>query len=37
MEAGEFENEFNKAKKNYLPNLLYAISRSFDEDEFRLI
>lgn len=33
METGEFENEFNKAKKNYLPNLLYAITRSFDEDE----
>lgn len=36
MEIGEFENEFNKAKKNYLPNLLYAISKSFDENEFEI-
>ena len=33
MESGEFENEFNKAKKNYLPNLLYAISKSVDKNE----
>lgn len=32
MESGSFENEFNKAKKNYLPNLLYAISKSIDKD-----
>ena len=36
MEVGEFENEFNKAKKNYLPNLLYAISKSFDENEIEI-
>lgn len=33
MESGEFENEFNKAKKNYLPNLLYAISKSIEKDD----
>lgn len=32
MESGDFENEFNKAKKNYLPNLLYAISKSCSKD-----
>lgn len=36
MEYGEFENEFNKAKKNYLPNLLYAISKSIDENEIEV-
>lgn len=25
---GEFENVFNKSKKNYIPNLLYAIAKS---------
>lgn len=32
MERGNFENEFNKAKKNYMPNLLYAIAKSVPED-----
>lgn len=32
MESGDFENEFNKAKKNFIPNLLYAISKSCDVD-----
>lgn len=36
MESGEFENEFNKAKKNYLPNLLYAISKSIDKDDIEI-
>lgn len=36
MESGEFENEFNKAKKNYLPNLLYAISKSIDKDDIEV-
>lgn len=36
MESGSFENEFNKAKKNYLPNLLYAISKSVDKDSEKL-
>lgn len=33
MMKGEFENKFNKAKKNYLPNLLYAIGRSTSEND----
>lgn len=36
MESGEFENEFNKAKKNYLPNLLYAISKSIEKDNIEV-
>lgn len=36
MESGSFENEFNKAKKNYFPNLLYAISKSVDKDSEQL-
>lgn len=36
MESGEFENEFNKAKKNYLPNLLYAISKSIEKDDIEV-
>lgn len=28
LERGLFDNEFNKAKKDYLPNLLYAIANS---------
>lgn len=28
MTKGSFDNEFNKSKKNYLPNLLYAIAKS---------
>ena len=28
MEKGTFNNTFNKAKKDYLPNLLYAIIKS---------
>lgn len=28
MEKGTFDNEYNKSKKNYKPNLLYAISKS---------
>ncbi|WP_338631868.1 ParM/StbA family protein [Clostridium baratii] len=36
MESGSFENEFNKAKKNYLPNLLYAISKSIDSNKIEI-
>lgn len=32
MESGDFENEFNKAKKKFIPNLLYAISKSSEKD-----
>lgn len=32
MEIGSFDNTFNKAQKNYLPNLLYAIYRSIEAD-----
>lgn len=32
MEKGSFDNEYNKSKKNYKPNLLYAISISIHED-----
>lgn len=33
MERGKFDNEFNKAKKDYIPNLLYAISKSIKPSE----
>lgn len=33
MMKGEFENKFNKAAKNYLPNLLYAIGKSTTESD----
>lgn len=33
MESGNFENEFNKAKKNFIPNLLYAIAKSTEDNE----
>lgn len=36
MESGNFENEFNKAKRHYLPNLLYAISKSIDGDKLEV-
>ena len=29
---GSFDNEFNKTKKNYIPNLLWAIHKSTDKD-----
>lgn len=32
MEKGSFDNEYNKSKKNYKPNLLYAISNSVQKD-----
>lgn len=32
MEIGNFDNTFNKAQKNYLPNLLYAIYKSVSEE-----
>lgn len=32
MEIGSFDNTFNKAQKNYLPNLLYAIYKSVREE-----
>jgi len=28
MGTGEYDNTFNKSKKNYIPNLLYAIAKS---------
>lgn len=33
MMKGEFENKFNKAAKNYLPNLLYAVGKSTTESD----
>lgn len=30
MEAGDFDNTFNKAQKDYLPNLMYAFYKSID-------
>lgn len=36
MESGNFENEFNKAKKNFIPNLLYAIAKSTEDDEVKV-
>lgn len=33
----EFEYTFNKNKKNYLPNLLYAISKSTEESKIKLV
>lgn len=32
MEKGTFDNEYNKSKKNYKPNLLYAISKSIPKN-----
>lgn len=37
MTKGKFDNVFNKAKKNYLPNLLYAIGKSTEESEINLV
>lgn len=39
MEKGEFNNTFNKAKKNYMPNLMYAIIKSseYDREDFNLM
>lgn len=39
MEKGTFNNTFNKAKKDYLPNLLYAIikSSSNHQEDFNLM
>lgn len=37
MMKGEFENKFNKAEKNYLPNLLYAIGQSTTDEEIDLV
>lgn len=37
MEIGNFDKEYNKAAKDYMPNLLYAISKSTDETEINLI
>ena len=39
MEKGKFDNTFNKAQKNYLPNLLYAIikSSSPEDEDFNLM
>ena len=39
MEHGYFDNKFNKAKKNFMPNLLYAIIRSSDvkQEDFNLM
>lgn len=37
MEKASWDKEFNKANKNYMPNLLYAIYRSFpNEDKLKL-
>lgn len=33
----EFEYVFNKNKKNYMPNLLYAISKSTEESKIKLV
>ncbi|MBN1079250.1 ParM/StbA family protein [Clostridium botulinum] len=37
MQKGEFENKFNKAEKNYMPNLLYAIAQSTSDKEIDLV
>lgn len=37
MMKGEFENKFNKAAKNYMPNLLYAIGKSTQDKEIDLV
>ncbi len=34
---GNFDNIFNKAKKNYLPNLLYAIAKSTEDENINLV
>lgn len=36
MTKGTFDNTFNKSKKEYLPNLLYAIALSSEEQKFDL-
>lgn len=33
MGIGEFDNTYNKAEKDYMPNLMYAIYKSIDEDK----
>jgi plasmid segregation protein ParM len=33
MEKGEYDNEFNKSLKNYIPNLLFAIHKSISARE----
>jgi plasmid segregation protein ParM len=33
MMKGSFDNEFDKSKKNYLPNLLYAIGKSISSED----
>lgn len=39
MEKGTFDNRYNKAKKNFLPNLFYAIIKSSNptDEEFNLM
>lgn len=37
MAKGSFEFTFNKAQKNYMPNLLYAIGKSTQEEEINLV
>jgi len=37
MEKGTFDNKFNKAQKNYLPNLLYAIIKSTSNEDINLM
>ncbi len=39
MGTGEYDNTFNKSKKNYIPNLLYAIAKSStkDDNEFNIV
>jgi plasmid segregation protein ParM len=37
MQKGDLESEFNKAEKNYMPNLLYAIGKSTDDSIIDLV
>lgn len=37
MERGEFDLEFNKAEKNYMPNLLYAIQNVTNQKEVNIV
>lgn len=37
IECGEFDLEFNKASKNYMPKLLYAIANTSDDEEANLV
>lgn len=39
MGKGEYDNTFNKSKKNYIPNLLYAIAKSSSkgDKEFNIV